>query len=309
MLILLAAIRDSLSDAVPASPLWQTVFVSFAVVLLLFQVARGWRLGLPRQVVRFVALLAAYGSALFGGKAVLPFLRPLLKVPDFILAAFGGAILAMIVYSVINTVGTILFKRTGQQESRAVRLVYGLSGAVLGLFFGLFFIWLTIVGIRALGSLGEAQVNTRAPRREASPIGSRANARVKLENVRDENSLAFSLARLKKSIELGALGDVVKQTDVLPSGIYETLARLGEVFSEPDRISRFLSYPGVMELADDPKILALRADPEIARMLEEGRLMDLLQDPRLIEAANDSSFAARLKKFDLRKALEYAAQK
>lgn len=293
-------------EIITGSPLWQTVFVSFAVVLLLFQILRGWRLGLPRQIVRLVAIVVAYGTALFGGRALLPLMRPLLKVPDFVLIAFGGAILAMIAYSVINTVGTILFKRTSQQESRLVRLVYGFSGAGLGLVFGLFFIWLLVVSIRSLGAIGEAQLNARAS--SASPVHSRPSSRPNVSGVRDENSLALSLAQLKKSIERGALGDVVRQTDVLPSGIYETLAKLGEVFSQPEHISRFLSYPGVAELLDNPKLLALRADPEISRMLEEGRLLDLLQDDRLIEAANDTELAKQLKKFDLRKALDYAAQ-
>ena len=117
------------------------------------------------------------------------------------------------------------------------------------------------------------------------------------------------MARLKKSIELGTVGEVVKQTDVLPGGIYETLDEGGEVvFAKPERASRFLSYPGVTELADHPKILALRADPEITRMIEQGRLLDLLRDERLIEAANDPELAAQVKRFDLRKALDYAAQ-
>ena len=92
------------------------------------------------------------------------------------------------------------------------------------------------------------------------------------------------------------------------AGIYETLGKVGEVFAKPERATRFLSYPGVAEIADTPQILALRADPEITRMLEQGRLWELLQDERLIEAANDPELKARLKRFDLRKALDYAAE-
>ena len=290
-------------ELVSGSPLWQTVFVSFAAVLILFQIARGWRLGLPRQLVRIAALVVSYGAALFGGRMLLPISRPLLKAPDFVLTALGGAILALIVYSVINTVGTILFKRTGQQESAMLRLVYGVTGGALGFFFGLFFLWIIVIGIRSLGVIGEAQLNAGPP-----SVQSRAGRMRIAPNVRDESSLAFPLARLKKSIELGPVGDVVRQTDVLPSGIYQTLARVGEVFAKPERASRFLSYPGVMQLADNPKILALRADPEIIQMIQSGRLFDLLQDNRLIEAANDPALAAQLKKFDLRKALDYAAE-
>jgi len=299
-------------ELIAGSSLWQTVFVSFAAVLMLFQIARGWRLGLPRQLVRVVAIVAAYASAFFGGQVLLPLLRPFIKVPDFVISALGGVLLAMIVYSVINTVGTILFKRTAQQESSVVRLIYGISGATLGLFFGLFFIWLMVVGIRSLGAVAEAEVNARVPgnlpflqERRLRPDDPRHRSQTKIP---DQNSLTASLARLKKSIELGSVGDAVKQADVLPSGIYETLGKVGEVFAEPQRAARFTSYPGVAELADHPKILALRADPEIANMIREGRLFDLLQDDRLIEAANDPDLAARVKRFNLREALEHAAQ-
>jgi hypothetical protein len=39
-------------QAVAGSPLWHAVFISFAVVFILFEVVRGWRLGLIRQLVR-----------------------------------------------------------------------------------------------------------------------------------------------------------------------------------------------------------------------------------------------------------------
>jgi Na+-transporting methylmalonyl-CoA/oxaloacetate decarboxylase gamma subunit len=217
----------------------------------------------------------------------------------------------MIVYSLVNTVGTILFKRTGQQSSAAVRLAYGISGAILGLFFGLFFLWLMVVGIRSIGAVAEAQMNASAPDRipafQERALRSKAGARRTATNVPDQDSLPATLAKLKKSIELGAVGNVVKQTDILPGGIYETLARVGEVFSRPERAERFLNYPGVAELTGNPKLLALRADPEITRMIEEGKLWALLQDDRLIEAANDPELARQLKSFDLKKALDYAA--
>ena len=41
-------------------------------------------------------------------------------------------------------------------------------------------------------------------------------------------------------------------------------------------------------------------------MIEQGRLVELLRDPRLLDAANDPALAERVKKFDLKKALEYA---
>lgn len=297
-------------DLVTASPLWQTVFVSFAIVLVLFEIARGWRLGLPRQLVRLGAVIAAYSTALFGGRLLLPLLRPLLKIPDFLISTIGGAILALLVYSALTTLGRILFKRTGQQESGMVRWIYGAAGAFIGLFFGAFLLWLLVVGVRSLGAIAEAQVNSSAPdnlpRFEERGLRSTNPTRRTATAVLNENSLVMSLARLKKSIELGSVGDVVKQTDVLPAGIYDTLGKTGEVFAKPESAQRFLSYPGVRQLSDQPKILALRADPEIMRMISEGRVLDLLQDERLIEAANDPELAAQLKRFDFKGALDHA---
>lgn len=303
------------ADSISGSSLWQTVFVSFAAVLLLLQILRGWRLGLPRQLVRLAALVIAYAAALFCGNALRPLLQSIMKAPDFALDAVGGAILAIIVYGIVNTLGAIFFKRTNQQESSMVRLVYGLSGAVLGFVFGLFFLWIIVVGIRSLGAVAEAQASgSNAPvpavAKSVSPDFPYPRPSTRLiAPRRDENELTVSLARLKKSIELGHVGDVVRQTDILPAGIYDTLGRVGEIFAKPERATRFLDYPGVAQLANNPKVLALRADPEIQRMLEEGRLWDLLQDDRLIEAANDPELAKQVKQFDLKKALDYAAER
>lgn len=271
--------------------------------------ARGWRLGLPRQLVRIGALLAAYSAAIFGGKLMLPILRPLVKAPDFVLAMLGGAALALIVYSLLTSLGTILLKRTGQQRSGVVRLIYGFSGALVGFMLGGFLLWLLVIGVRSIGAVAEAQVNASAG--NVAPLEARtqrggAGARRTPATAPDPNSLAYTMARLKKSIELGSIGEVVKQTDLLPGGIYDTLAKAGDVFSKPERAERFLSFPGVAQLSEHPQILALRADPEITRMVEQGRLFELLQDDRLIEAANDPHLAAEIKRFDFKGALDYA---
>ena len=44
-------------------------------------------------------------------------------------------------------------------------------------------------------------------------------------------------------------------------------------------------------------------------MVAQGRFFELLRDPRVVEAVNDPTLAEHVKRFDLKKALEYAAQK
>jgi Colicin V production protein len=283
-----------------ASPLWQTVFVSFALLLILFETIRGWRLGVVRQVVRLLALVLAYAGALLGGRILLPVLRPLLRLPDLFLSIFAGAILAVAIYALVNFVGALLFKRTGQQPGGLIRLFYGSCGAVLGIFFGLFSVWLVIVGIRSLGAIANAELHSRAaePPQVAAPRSARRPG--------ESNPLINSIARLNNSIELGPIGKTVKAVDVVPAQTYQTLGKLGTVVSTPQTAERFLNYPGARELTENPRLVALRNDPEIMGLIEQGRFLELLQNPKLIEALNDPALAAQVKSFQFQKALDYA---
>jgi Colicin V production protein len=312
----LSAIRHPQSEiGTSGSQVWQIVFLSFAVVLILFEIIRGWRLGILRQLTRVAAVIAGYAAAFFGGNMLVPLLRPMVTAPDMLLSAVGGAILAILVYAVVAGLGRVFFKRTAQHSSGVVRLAYGSSGAVVGFFFGAFFIWLVLVGIRSVGSIADAQVRARpksetdknlsAPSAQSRPTDEAPPPKTDF----NADSLMTLLARLKNSVELGPVGDVVKKTDAMPTGVYQTLGEMGTVLSDPETARRFLSYPGLKEFSEHPKIVALRNDPEIAEMITQGRLVDLLRDPRIIDAANDPTLVERAKKFDLKKALEYAEKK
>jgi hypothetical protein len=305
MTLFLSAIRNPQSEIQAAgSPLWQIIFLSFAVILLLLEILRGWRLGLPRQLMRGAAVIAAYAAGYFGGSLMLPLLRPILNWPDFIVSMIGGALLALVVYGVIASLGSILFKRTAQHPSGTTRLVYGFTGALTGIVFGLFFIWLILVGIRSVGAVADAQVQAR-PRAETT---ARSDDRpAALENL-NADSLTSFLARLKNSVEMGTLGDVFKKTDITSPAIYQTLKDAGTVSANPENARRFLSFPGAVELSEHPKIVALRNDPEIADLIRHGRILELMHHHRVLEAANDPTLVEKVKQFDIRKALEFAAK-
>lgn len=293
------------------SPLWQLVFISFSVVLVLFEFARGWRLGLMRQLMRVIAIVAAYGAAYFGGKLLVPVVRPLLKIPDVCLSILCSAALALLVYTVITGIGTIVFKRTRQQTSAIIRFLYGFTGAVIGLFFGAFLVWLVIVGVRSIGAVADAQVHEQAATGKAATPTRNLHAidvRRGLLSAPSEvpPSLMTTLARLKNSLEMGTVGDLVKKTDAIPTKTYETLGKFGQVVSNPQTAERFLSFPGARELSEHPRIVALRDDPQIQELIAQGRFLDLLQDQRLIDALNDPTLIEDLRKFDLQRALDYS---
>jgi len=300
-------------QAVAGSPLWQGVFVSFVVILLLFEVVRGWRLGLMRQLARVAALVAAYVAAFFGGRLLVPILRPFFKMPDIVLSILGGAMLALAIYALVISVGMVLFKRSGQRNSKFIQLLYGFAGAVVGLFYGAFLLWMIVASVRGIGTIADAQVSNPAGSSYAGQSATLHALDVRRRFLSGSNeestALARSLARLKNSLELGPLGNVVKQADPISPKTYETFGKVGSVLSSPERAHKFLTFPGARELSEHPKIVALRDDPEISEMIAQRRFLDLLQDQRIIDAANDLALENRLKKFDLVKALDYATQK
>ena len=266
-----------------------------------------------RQIMRLVALGAAYGAALLGGSLFVPVARSFFKMPDSVLSILCGAILAFAAYGLMSGVGAILFKRTAQQESGLVRLIHGFAGAFVGLFFGFFLVWLTVASLRAIGALAEGQAASRSSagaKIAQDPTSHALDVRRRFlsESGDGMQPLAMSLARLKNSLELGPLGSLLKNTDPISKRTYETLEKAGSVLSSPERTQKFLTFPGARELTEHPKVVALRSDPEIADLIAQGRFMDLLQNPRVIEAVNDPVLGARIKKFDIQRAFDYALE-
>ena len=296
---------SSQPQAAAGSPLWQLAFVSFALVLILFEVLRGWRRGLPRQVARLGALIAAYFAAFFGGKFLASLLGMFVRMPDAFLSIFAGAIFAVIIYALISWIGSALFRSTSQHDSSIIRLIYGSTGALMGVFFGLFLVWLLVVAVRLIGSVADASVRAHA---NDSNVLHAVYVRRRLLGA-NEASATTSLARLKNSVEMGVIGDAVKKVDVVPQKTYDLIEEVGVIAANPQYAERFLEFPGARELSEHPKIIALRNDQEIGQMVAQRRWLELIQDHRIIDAANDPDLKARLKRFDVMAALNYATQR
>src|SRR5436305_15037330 len=198
---MLSAIANPQPATMAASG-WQFAFVSLAIVVLLLEIIHGWRLGLIRQLVRVIAIVVAYSCAFFAARATVPLMHSFFKLPDPILAVLGGAILAAILFAGINLTGAFLFRKTAQQESRLVRLIWGSTGAFLGILLGLFTVWLAFAGIRMVGSVAEARLRTQnVPMIAAGqPNGA---AQIQTESVVSSSPipLMVMLANMKNSLE------------------------------------------------------------------------------------------------------------
>jgi len=302
---MLAVIANPQPDPGGASN-WQLVFVSLAVVILLLEIIHGWRLGLIRQLVRVIAIIVAYACGFFAAGATVPLLRPHFKLPDPILAAVGGAILAFILFAAINLIGAFLFKKTAQHSSPVIRLIWGIAGALLGILLGVFTLWLTFTGIRMVGSIAQARLHTPNP----PGITPRPNGTVDpAAQSYPPNPLMTMLGDMKSSLESGHVGEAVRAADPLPPTLYRGLEKAGEVASNPESAERFLSFPGAREISEHPRVVALRNDRQIMELIASGQFFGLMKNQRMIDALNDPSLQARIKKFDLERALDYALRK
>jgi hypothetical protein len=168
---------------------------------------------------------------------------------------------------------------------------------------------MVVFGIRSVGAIADGHLHSpnaaasQAVHAVYSPDSDATTKKV------EPSPLLALVARLKNSVELGGVGEIVKRSDFVSPTTYDTFEKVGQVVSNADAAERFLKFPGVHELSQNPKITALREDRHIGDLIAQGRFVDLLQDDKILDAVNDAALAQQVKKFDLKGALDYALKK
>lgn len=223
----------------------QLIFLSVAAVVVLYQTIQGWRLGLVRQIVRFGGLGGAYAAAYLGGATVVPYLRPL-GYPDFVLRCIGGVCLGLATYLAVSIVSGILFKRTAQQNVGLVWFFYGVTGAALGLIFGLALVIFVADIIRLLGGMAE-----KSPAKTAQAVKPPAAIhqpslipKPPASSPKTDGVIGPKLVEMKHSLEKGVAGEILQTIDPMPKQVYVLTAKIGQLGTDPEAMTRFLTYPG-----------------------------------------------------------------
>jgi len=271
---------------------FQLLFLSGSVLLVLVQSIRGWRIGVVRQLVNLVALVVAYGVAILAGRAATPILHPL-GYPDLLMSVIAGSICCCVVYYALKGVGAVVFRRTNEQSLGLVRLGYGAGGSALGMVGALVVVWFTVLAIRCLGTVAQAEValaRTPEARREGVTV----------------SAMTAELAQFKQSLDSGATGALLNGTDPVPQRVYLILNKIARVISNVDSMQRFVAYPGTKVLSENPQIQALRKDPQITQEVARRDYLGLLGNPKIAAAVNDPNLEELVRRFELEKALDYA---
>jgi uncharacterized membrane protein required for colicin V production len=265
---------------------WQTVVLVVAAVWLLVSALRGWGTGLMRQLVGIVALFAAGYLVLCYSGLLGELLRP--HLPALLLLPAAAVIIWVFSFNLIVLIGRLLFKRTKDCQSTSWRLIYGVGGGVIGLGYGLLFVWCILIALKVVGQLAENQVE--------------------MQQVKNERPGAFvlNLAKLKNSVELGSGRAVLDSIDPLPRRFYRDLDQYSRVIEDPEAIQKLLEYPGFRRVLDSPQVLELERDPQIAADMKKGNILGVLTNRKVIALLNDPQIRSAFTQRDLEAALNYA---
>jgi len=269
-----------------ASPFWQNALLYGASLFLLWEIYGGWRRGVIRSGLHFGAFVLSGFLGMMVGQAIAAVVAIVMPGVSFFAGLGVGLAVTLIVLAICLFLSAIVFKRTYQQPPGFVRTLFGLGGAFFGLLTGLFILWGTISLVRASGALAQSSMAGRKPK--------------------DAPALAQGLATLKKSLEMGSIGKLVKSVDILPNEAYDHMVRLSKLTADPNAMVRFLDYPGVMKIVAHPRIQAILQDPELVAASQKQDYAALLRNSTLMQAVSDPSLQKLVMSLDLQKALDYA---
>lgn len=267
------------------------LIVSLSVLVVIYCVWSGWRNGVVRQVCRFVALGAAYLATAIGGQVVARML-PLSSWPPLAVQTISCVGIGALAFLVVTVISNILFRKTSEQESGLVRLLYGIGGAFFGFIVGSVFLLVLLAGVRVTGTIANAQIAVAENRHELLPAA--------------RHRYLAEVSRAKWIVENGAAGPVLRSVDPIPDSVYVTLDKISRVTADPAAMQRLIEFPGTRQLARHPGLIKIVRDPVVLEALATRDFMALLKNPKIIGSLLDESLRPALQKFDLIGALDYA---
>jgi hypothetical protein len=271
---------------IQGSPQWQTAIFMIAAAWILVSAARGWGKGLMRQLVGIVALVAAGFLVLHYTGQMSEFLHP--HIPALILVPVAAVLIWILSFNSIILIGHLLFKRTRECESPLLRLIYGVGGGIIGLCYGLLFVWCVLVGLKVIGRIAASQVE--------------------IQRMKDERSEAFilNLAKFKNSMELGYGRAVLALVDPFPHSFYREIDQYSQIIEDPEALRKLLDYPGFRRIWESPQVVELERDPEIAADIRRGDIVAILANRKVIALFNDPQIQSVFTQGDVEAALTYA---
>lgn len=273
----------------------ENLYYAIASVVVAILTVQGWRQGVGRQATALLAIAGAYLVGYFCSAAAAPYFE-FLRYPAQITRILAGAAAGLLTLVGVTVLGRVMFKRTSEQAPGKSRWIYGIFGAFLGLFFGGILFLIATEVVRLTGALIQANAS----------LAQKTNTLGSPEPTTKIHPVITGIADLSTALNEGGSGDFFRKVDPVPPSVFATIGKLGKMLATPEAANRFLEYPGVADLARNPKILALRSDPEVMKLLASQSYFQLLRHEKIVSVANDPDLATQLKNTDFNQALDHA---
>ncbi len=280
------------STLLQPSAQWQQILLVVALAWLLFEIWRGWKLGLIRGVIRLMNLFIAWFAGATIAAMTNAFLLLFVQRPSPLLPAIMAALVGLGIYCIIGFLSALLFKKT-EHHHGLFRWILGLGGAVCGCLFGLFFLWGGISLVRSAGLLGEMRL--LKAEKQGLPASS--------------DRLGCNLVKLKRSLEMGELGAWLTQLDPLSASFYETTQESLALLKDHDALLRFINAPSTQKIVTLPSVVRVLQDSAVQQAMSSGNILPLFEDKNIQSLFQDPRFLSELKSFDLLGTLNYALKK
>lgn len=268
---------------------WQQWIFMGALAWLLFEMWRGWQLGMIRGVVKIFLLIASWMGASAAAAASSAALAIFFRTPSTLIPTAIASVVGLTIYFLGTLIAGLLLKKT-EHHHGVLQTILGIGGACCGLLFGLFFLWGGVSLVRSLGLLGEMQLM------EAQRKGGRMK----------DQPLACNLVKFERSLEMGSVGQFLTSTDPLSPAFYENTRKSMKVMQDPVAFQRFLHSPNVEQLLSHPKLARVLADPKLQEEVKTGNLPALWSSSAVQALLNDPQLMKEIKQFDLSQALDYS---
>ncbi len=273
-----------------ASPVWQNAFLVGVLAAAGWCVWSGWRMGIVRALFSLAGMLVACVVDILISVFVGAIAIAVAPIYGALAGVFAGALAALASYVLVMFLGALLFKRTAQQPTSLLRLIYGFGGAVVGVFVGVTVFWCALLFVRGTGGICEPSIEDRNG----------------IYSLPIPKPVARALVKLKRSVEAGDTGKTIESLDVMPQEYYRIMEKFGRLLVDPGAVRRFVSYPGIYDVLVDMRFSELINDPEVQELARAQNATALIRNPKMLDAMKDPGLIGKLQKIDIEKALDYA---
>lgn len=249
-------------------PDWPAGCVLVLACWCVYSLVRGWAHGPLRLLVKPAALLLTWVLVRTFGAAATGLVARSTGWPAPLSSLVGTGALAFVGYQALCLLGRTAFKRTRDYAEPLTRTILGVTGGLLGLAYGLFWVWAVVLLIRLAGNFA-AEQSAGALAAGSAP-----------------DPWVTNTVRLQASVESGLGKSLVDACDPVPPWVYQRLDQIARLLASPVALQRLVTYPGFQRAWDDPQVRALATDPAIAQDLQRGKYWAVLANPRLWDLLN-----------------------